>query len=117
MTHAGAEHGVVAARDPAEDALWSALREVRDPEFPVSIVDLGLVYGVRRAGGRVEVDLTFTAMACPCMDFIREDVRGRLLRVPGVEEVAIREVWDPPWTADRITPEGRAALRRAGLAA
>lgn len=97
--------------------LWQALREVRDPELPVSLVDLGLVYAIRRDGPRVEVDLTFTATACPCMEFIRADIRDRLLQEPGVREVEIREVWDPPWTTDRMTPEGRAILRSFGVAA
>jgi metal-sulfur cluster biosynthetic enzyme len=97
--------------------LWQALRDVRDPELPVSLVDLGLVYGIRRTGDRVEVDLTFTATACPCMEFIRMDIRDRLLQEPGVEEVVIHEVWDPPWTTDRMTPEGRAILRSFGVAA
>jgi len=106
-----------ARAEPGAASLWSALREVNDPEFPISVVDLGLVYDIRRAGARVEVDLTFTATACPCMDFIREDVRDRLLKEPGVEEVDVRVVWDPPWTVDRMTEEGRAALRRLGVAA
>ncbi len=97
--------------------MWRALGEVMDPEFPISIVDLGLVYGIRRAGDVVEVDLTFTATACPCMDFIHEDVRERLLREDGVADVRIRDVWDPPWTRARISPEGRALLRRHGVAA
>ncbi len=107
----------VPASVEADDALWRALADVMDPEFPISIVDLGLVYGLRRSGDVVEVDLTFTATACPCMDFIHEDVRERLLREPGVGEVRIRVVWDPPWTRDRITAAGRATLRRHGVAA
>jgi metal-sulfur cluster biosynthetic enzyme len=99
------------------DALWAALREVRDPEFPISVVDLGIVYDIRRQNGRVEVDLTFTATACPCMDFIREDIAERLRREPDVNEVVINEVWDPPWTPARMTPEGRAILRSYGVAA
>ena len=103
---------------PADTAdLWTALEEVRDPELPISLVDLGIVYAIRRNGERVEVDLTFTATACPCMDFIRQDVRERLLREPGVSEVEIRDVWDPPWTSDRMTAEGRAILRSFGIAA
>jgi metal-sulfur cluster biosynthetic enzyme len=98
-------------------SLWAALREVMDPEFPVSVVDLGLIYALRRDGARVEVDLTFTATACPCMAFIQEDVRGRLLAEPGVEEVTIHVVWDPPWTRERMTEEGREVLRRFGVAA
>lgn len=104
---------------PADDtaALWRALKEVRDPELPVSLVDLGLVYAIRRDRTTVHVDLTFTATACPCMDFIREDVRDRLMAEPDVEAVEIGEVWDPPWTVERMTPEGREALRRCGVAA
>jgi metal-sulfur cluster biosynthetic enzyme len=96
-------------------SLWEALREVRDPELPVSLVDLGLVYAIRRDANCVHVDLTFTATACPCMDFIREDIRTRLLAEPAVDRVEIRDVWDPPWTTDRLTAEGRAALRASGV--
>lgn len=105
------------AGDADTAPLWSALREVRDPELPVSLVDLGLVYDIRVDGSTVHVDLTFTATACPCMDFIREDIRERLLREPGVEDIRIHTVWDPPWTVERMTPEGREALRRCGVAA
>jgi metal-sulfur cluster biosynthetic enzyme len=98
------------------DQLLEALRDVRDPEMPLSIVDLGIVYGVRREGGLVTVDLTFTAMGCPASDLILEDVRERLLREPGVTEVAIDIVWDPPWSAKMLTQEGRDALEMWGLA-
>jgi metal-sulfur cluster biosynthetic enzyme len=67
--------------DPAVDALWQALREVADPELPISLVDLGLICDVRLHDGTVEVDLTFTASACPCMEFILDDIRDRLLRL------------------------------------
>lgn len=98
-------------------ALWSALKHVMDPEFPISLVDLGLIYDIRRAGGAVEVDLTFTATACPCMDFIHEDITQCLLEQEGVQEVSINQVWDPPWTAERISEEGRQALKKCGVAA
>ncbi len=97
--------------------LWDALKDVMDPELPLSIVDLGLVCAVHAAAGVVEVDLTYTATGCPCMEFIHDDVRARLLREPDVAEVRIRDVWHPPWTPARISPEGRAALRRRGVAA
>jgi metal-sulfur cluster biosynthetic enzyme len=96
--------------------LLDALREVQDPEMPVNIVDLGIVYGVRREGGRVVVDLTFTAMGCPASELILDDVRERLLREPDVSEVAVNVVWDPPWTAARMTQAGRDALEMWGLA-
>ena len=101
---------------PITDGLIEALKDVQDPEMPINIVDLGLVYGVRRTGSRVDVDLTFTAMGCPAYDFLLSDVRERLLREPGVEDVLIRVVWDPPWTAERLTEEGRDALQMWGLA-
>jgi metal-sulfur cluster biosynthetic enzyme len=96
--------------------LLDALRDVQDPEMPVNIVDLGIVYGVRREGARVVVDLTFTAMGCPASEFILDDVRERLLREPDVGEVAVNVVWDPPWTAARMTQAGRDALEMWGLA-
>lgn len=96
-------------------AVWDCLREVLDPEIPISLVDLGLVYGLEVRGGTALVRLTFTATACPCMEFIREDVQDRLLAEAWLDRVEIEEVWDPPWTTDRITPEGRAELSRLGV--
>ncbi len=106
----------VPAADLAERC-FRALYEVADPEFPISLVDLGLVYGVEadQATGRVQVTLSFTATACPCMDFIRWDVRERLLREPDVQAVEIRVTWDPPWTTARISERGRRILKRAGV--
>jgi metal-sulfur cluster biosynthetic enzyme len=95
---------------------WSALSEVQDPEMPVNLVDLGVIYGIAERDGVVEVDLTFTAMGCPASDFILEDVRERLLREAGVREVRINVVWDPPWTSARLTEAGRDALEAWGLA-
>jgi metal-sulfur cluster biosynthetic enzyme len=97
-------------------SLWAALSEVQDPEMPVNLVDLGVIYAIRKTDGVVDVDLTFTAMGCPASDFILEDVRERLLREPGVSEVRINVVWDPPWTAQRLTEAGRDALEAWGLA-
>ena len=98
------------------ERLWQALAEVEDPEMPVNLVDLGVIYGIAETEGVVDVDLTFTAMGCPASDFILEDVRERLLREPGVTDVHVNVVWDPPWTAARLTPEGRDALAAWGLA-
>jgi metal-sulfur cluster biosynthetic enzyme len=98
------------------ERLWAALSEVQDPEMPVNLVDLGLIYGIDEHDGVVDVDLTFTAMGCPASDFILEDVRERLLRIDGVREVRLNVVWDPPWTAARMTQDGRDALEAWGLA-
>jgi metal-sulfur cluster biosynthetic enzyme len=106
---------MIEARDAEIAGIWSALEEVMDPEIPISLVDLGLVYDVRLDGGAVDIDLTFTATACPCMAFIRQDIEERLLRVEGVESVRIHEVWNPPWTKARITERGREQMMRMGV--
>jgi metal-sulfur cluster biosynthetic enzyme len=113
----GASHAAAYPVPPEERTgpLWDALREVMDPEIPISLVDLGLIYDVRQDGSAVEVDLTFTATACPCMAFIHYDIQDRLQREPGVEEVRVIETWTPAWTKSRITPEGREALRKFGV--
>jgi len=98
------------------ERLWAALAEVQDPEMPINLVDLGVIYGVTESDGVVEVDLTFTAMGCPASDFILDDVRERLLREDGVREVRINVVWNPPWTVARVTEAGRDALESWGLA-
>ena len=96
--------------------LWAALAEVQDPEMPVNLVDLGVIYAINEGDGVVEVDLTFTAMGCPASEFILDDVRERLLREEGVNEVRINVVWDPPWTAARMTQAGRDVLEAWGVA-
>ena len=84
--------------------------------MPINLVDLGLIYGLRLEAPKVSVDLTFTAMGCPAHDFILEDIRERLLAEPEIEEVEIRVVWDPPWSSERLTQEGRDTLELWGLA-
>jgi metal-sulfur cluster biosynthetic enzyme len=96
--------------------LWAALSEVQDPEMPVNLVDLGVIYSVQESDGIVDVDLTFTAMGCPASDFILDDVRERLMREPGVKEVRVNVVWDPPWTVAKISQAGRDSLEAWGLA-
>lgn len=110
----GARAGVAEA-EVAPERLWKALEEVMDPEIPVSLVDLGLIYDVRVEGGTVDVDLTFTATACPCMAFIRFDIEERLMKEEGVETVRIHEVWEPAWTKARITERGRQRLKEMGV--
>jgi metal-sulfur cluster biosynthetic enzyme len=98
------------------ERLWAALSEIQDPEMPVNLVDLGVIYAVEERDGVVDVELTFTAMGCPASDFILDDVRERLMREPGVSEVRIQIVWDPPWTVARMTQAGRDSLESWGLA-
>lgn len=98
------------------DNLWRALEEVNDPEFPMSLVDLGLIYGITRENAVVRVQVTFTAMGCPAMEMILEDVRTRLKQEPGVDQVEIEIVWDPPWNKSRLSERGREMLHSWGVA-
>jgi metal-sulfur cluster biosynthetic enzyme len=100
---------------PRVERLWSALREVNDPEIPISLVDLGLIYDIRVDGGTVEVDLTYTATGCPCTHFIKWDIAERLQQEPGVADIRLNEVWSPPWTRTRISREGRRRLQELGV--
>lgn len=97
-----------------EGKLLEALKEVLDPEYPVSVVDLGLIRGVAYENGKARIRLTFTSLGCPCTEIIKEDIRNRLLRVKGVEEVEIEEVFEP-WSAEDISPTGRLILLHLGV--
>ena len=100
---------------PEQDALWEALRKVFDPEIPVNIVDLGLVYSLETSevsdgGYKVYIDMTLTAPGCGMGPAIAEDAQGQLKRVPGVQEAEVNIVWDPPWDQDMISEEGKMIL-------
>jgi metal-sulfur cluster biosynthetic enzyme len=99
-----------------EAAVWRALATITDPEMPVSLVDMGMVYRVAVTDGTAEVDLTFTSIGCPAMDMILDDVRAAVGAVPGVERVVLEVVWSPPWTKERLTARGRTLLSAFGLA-
>jgi metal-sulfur cluster biosynthetic enzyme len=102
-----------------EARLWRALREVEDPEIPVSVVGMGLIVSVAYAADTRTADLriTYTAMGCPAMDFIQDDIRAACLADPEVDAVDIEVVWDPVWTKDRIRADARATMRRLGIVA
>jgi metal-sulfur cluster biosynthetic enzyme len=114
-----------AVRGPLSDAeaiearLWTALLDVEDPEIPISVVGMGLIVSIAyiESEKSVELELTFTAMGCPAMEFIEEDIRERLLREPEVDEVRIEVVWDPVWTRARIREDARARMRGLGIVA
>ena len=104
-----------AAATPDELHLWAALEEGGRPGMAISVVDMGLIYGLQLQNGRVAIRLTFTAMGCPCMEFIIGDIRERLLQEKEVTAVTMEIVWDPPWTRQRLTPKGLAKLRSWGI--
>ena len=103
--------------DSSCPALWDALRDVMDPEIPISVVDMGLIVDLKQHDGIVDLKLTFTAMGCPAMDFIMDDIRTRLMQEPGVNQVNIEIVWDPVWTKARLSEEGIEIMRTWGISA
>ena len=100
--------------NPTVADLQDALRRVHDPEYPVSVIDMGLIRGLTIEGATAEVKLTYTSMGCPCKEMIADDVRDALLAVPGVEHVQIEEVFEP-WTHRDLSPRARRARSRIGV--
>jgi probable FeS assembly SUF system protein SufT len=99
----------------SEDEIRENLKSVFDPEIPVNVVDLGLIYRVEIEEidnrGRVAfVDLTLTAPGCGMGPVIAEDVKGKVMELPGIDEAEVEIVWDPPWTQDMISEEGKMEL-------
>lgn len=99
-----------AGTDPDLAPALDALREVIDPELGLNVVDLGLVYGVEVQASRVHVRLTMTTAACPLGEQIVEEAKARLGALPGVSDVQVELVWDPPWTPERMSQAAKRAL-------
>ena len=95
-----------------EEQVYEALHECFDPEIPVNIVDLGLIYEVKVKEDQVHVVMTLTSPACPLHDFLSEQVKTRVAAIPGLETATVQVVWDPPWDPSRIS---RAARERLGI--
>ena len=98
-----------------EDEVLSALKQCYDPEIPVNIVNLGLIYGVHFAPAPEEkqdvtIDLTLTSQGCPAHVQIGEQVKARLEQLPGVRTAAVNVVWTPPWSPERLSPDARKQL-------
>jgi probable FeS assembly SUF system protein SufT len=102
------------AGEALEREVWQTLKTCYDPEIPVNIVDLGLIYDMHidqlADGARVDVKMTLTAQGCGMGTSIAADARNKILDLPGVVEADVQVVWDPPWTPEKISPEGRALL-------
>jgi probable FeS assembly SUF system protein SufT len=101
---------------PTEETIWEALRGVFDPEIPVNIVDLGLIYNLNIEEGdtddtwNVKVDMTLTAPGCGMGPVIAQDAKMKIETVPGVSEATVDIVWDPPWHQDMISEAGKMEL-------
>jgi metal-sulfur cluster biosynthetic enzyme len=99
-----------------ERDVWDALYAVEDPEMPISIVDLGLIYGLDVSpDGEVVVEMTLTYTGCPAREMLQDDIRTAVSAVDGVSDVDLRLVWSPSWTVEMVTDQGKNDLRDFGL--
>ena len=104
----------------SEDAVRGVLKNVFDPEIPVNVVDLGLVYrivveeGATLGRKRVYVEMTLTATGCPMSNMIGASASDAIKTLPGVDEATVQFVWEPPWDPSKITEDGRKVLRGYG---
>ena len=93
-----------------KESVLEVLKECYDPEIPLNIVDLGLVYGVDITEDKVKVQMTLTAPGCPLHSTISRDVKQRVLSLDGVHDAQVDMVWEPRWTVARISSEGKKVL-------
>ena len=89
------------------DHIWHALRSVYDPEIPVNIADLGLIYDVKIDAARAEIDMTLTAPGCGMGEFLAADVRSKVATIPTVTEVDVELAFDPPWSMEMMSEAAR----------
>ena len=92
------------------EEIMKALKECYDPEIPVNVWDLGLIYDVKVDEDNVHVKMTLTAPGCPMHTFISKEVKEKLQSVNGVREATVEVVWDPPWSPDKMSPDAKAQL-------
>ena len=95
---------------PTKEQILEALKGVYDPEIPVDIVNLGLIYDVAVQAGEVHVRMTMTSPGCPVGDFLAREVERAIMKLPGVETVSVELVWEPPWTPERMSAEAKQKL-------
>lgn len=100
---------------PTEETTRQALKAVLDPEIGINIVDLGLVYGIDKADGKVTVTMTLTSMGCPLTELLHQQCTLILARLPGVEDVDVEFTFTPPWSTDMIADDAKEELRAMGF--
>jgi len=98
-----------------QDEILEELQSVHDPEIPVNIVDLGLIYDMEIDDGEVDIEMTLTSMGCPTADSIMREVELTSEQVDSVENAEVELVWQPPWTPEKVSDEGRAQLSAMGI--
>jgi metal-sulfur cluster biosynthetic enzyme len=92
------------------EQVYEVLRNCYDPEIPINVVDLGLIYEVQIGDDHVNVVMTLTARGCPAHRFISEQVRQEVAKIPGVKSANVQVVWDPPWNISRLSEAARKQL-------
>ncbi len=92
------------------EEVMEALKDVYDPEIPVNVVDLGLIYDVQVNDGNVNVQMTLTAPGCPMGQMIAQQAEGRIAEMEGVKEVQVEMTFNPPWSPDLISEDGKKLL-------
>lgn len=98
------------------EQVLTALKVVHDPEIPVNIVDLGLVYDVDiNEKGHADITMTLTTMGCPVQDMIQTDAELAAMQVDGIESAAVEFVWSPPWSLAKMTDDGKKQMRMYGF--
>ena len=98
------------------DQVWEVLHEVYDPEIPLNIADLGLVYDLQVSDtGEVSILMTLTSPGCPVGDMLADEIRDRAMSIEGVKDVHVEFTFDPLWTPERISEEGKQMLRAFGF--
>ncbi len=101
---------------PSKEALLEALKVVKDPEIPLNVVDLGLIYNLDiKAGGEVDIEMTLTSMGCPVQDMIQADAELACMQVDGVKKVNVEFVWSPPWSPAKMSEDGKKQMRMFGF--
>lgn len=99
-----------------KEEILESLKVVRDPEIPVNVVDLGLVYRLDiDDDGHVDIDMTLTSMGCPVQDMIQSDAELAVMKVDGVNRVKVDFVWSPPWSPQKMTEDGKKQMRMFGF--
>ena len=107
---------VIHDKEATKAEILESLKVVRDPEIPVNVVDLGLIYDVQIDDeGAVDIDMTLTSMGCPVQDMIQADAELAAMKVEGVRRVNVEFVWSPPWSTDKMSDDGKKQMRMFGF--
>ena len=97
-------------QEVSKEKIMEVLKTCFDPEIPINIVDLGLIYGIDIKDGKVYVTMTLTSLGCPLSSFLEQDIKTKVGDASDAKGIEINLVWDPPWSPERMTKEARQAL-------